>query len=175
MCGILEGSEVNLILSSCGREEFTCQDGCCIPLISRCDLRLDCPDDSDETGCSVVILPKGYNSDIPPPSEKVGEPLPIYFTINILTFPNIKTQELIFEAAFQLKLKWRDLRLNFKNLKNDQTLNELELKNVTWSPSIFFKNAFGNMFTNLDKGSKIHCIPEADSIPGTLDLEEESK
>ena len=32
----------------CSAEEFTCQDGTCIPVTSHCDAFPDCPDSSDE-------------------------------------------------------------------------------------------------------------------------------
>ncbi|KAJ8043392.1 Atrial natriuretic peptide-converting enzyme [Holothuria leucospilota] len=36
---------------SCNGDEFQCADGTCVDLFYRCDIYLDCPDDSDEIGC----------------------------------------------------------------------------------------------------------------------------
>ena len=143
----------------------------------RCDLRLDCPDDSDESGCSIVDFPPGYKNIIPPPSEDPEEPLPILFPVNIIAFPSIKTQELIFESTLQIKLRWRDSRLNFKNLKEDKTLNLLSRQSAEniWKPIVFFQNAFGKVYTNFDEGAKIECIPEGFPSPGDKSREEESK
>uniref|UniRef100_W5M174 Heparan sulfate proteoglycan 2 n=1 Tax=Lepisosteus oculatus TaxID=7918 RepID=W5M174_LEPOC len=40
---------------TCMPDEFTCQDGECVPLEYRCDNRLDCHDMSDELDCHIII------------------------------------------------------------------------------------------------------------------------
>ena len=79
-----------LKLSGCGEEEFTCSDGQCIDINSRCDqiviiiiifiiiiiitiiiiIRCDqivhCRDESDEEDCRLIVLKKGYKKDIIP-------------------------------------------------------------------------------------------------------------
>ena len=39
----------------CSTVEFTCDDGTCIPLVNRCNITPDCPDNSDEVGCRSII------------------------------------------------------------------------------------------------------------------------
>ena len=45
---------MNLTLSRCSPDEFTCTDGVCIPSGQRCDLVQNCDDFSDELGCDTV-------------------------------------------------------------------------------------------------------------------------
>ena len=55
-----------LKLSGCGEEEFTCSDGQCIDINSRCDQIVDCRDESDEKDCRLLVLKNGYKKDIIP-------------------------------------------------------------------------------------------------------------
>ncbi|XP_069949577.1 uncharacterized protein [Cherax quadricarinatus] len=167
LCGMKPGEEVNLTLSVCETGEFTCADGSCIKLFQRCDLRIDCPDQSDEAQCSVVEAPDSYRKTIPPPSIVEGKPLDIFFMIDLTSFPSIATQDLTFITNLNLKLRWQDVRLTYKNLHNDSTLNLLTSESIAnlWTPRVFFSNAQGNVFTNLDQGAHVECIRQAPSKP----------
>lgn len=177
VCGIPSGGTVNLTLSVCGAGMFTCKDGTCISLKQRCDLRVDCADQSDESQCSIVDLPEGYHISIPPPASAENKTLPIYFTINIIAFPTIVTQDLTFVASMQLKLRWQDTRLNFLNLHDDRTLNLLSEEAVAsvWTPRVFFRNARGNIFTNLERGSRVEGIRQGEARRGPPSRPEEGK
>merc|ERR1712142_422226 len=61
-------TEMRLMLTSCNKEQFTCDDGLCISMDKRCDTKQDCEDLSDEKGCILVHFDKEkYLKDIPPP------------------------------------------------------------------------------------------------------------
>lgn len=169
------GQTTSLTLSVCGQGQFTCTDGSCIDLIKRCDLRIDCKDLSDEATCSLVAIPPGYSSIIPPPHFTQNQALPIEFLLKIISFPNIATQDQTFTVTLELSLRWRDKRLDYHNLKEDRTLNLLSSKAVAdiWTPQVFFSNAQGNKFTNLDQGSRVECVRGGDSYPGPPTLPEE--
>lgn len=175
VCDISAGKTVNLTISVCGHGQFTCSDGSCIDLRKRCDLRIDCLDQSDEAECSLVAIPPGYRSIIPPSHNTQSEPLPIEFLLKIISFPTIATQDQTFTATLHLALQWRDNRLDYHNLKEDRTLNLLAHDAVEriWTPRVFFTNAQGNMFSNLDQGSRVECVRGGDSYPGPPDLHEE--
>ncbi|KAL0829250.1 hypothetical protein ABMA28_004072 [Loxostege sticticalis] len=54
--------------SKCGKNQFTCAPGVCIPLSWVCDRREDCPDGSDEHGCArrtTEITPVCASDEIP--------------------------------------------------------------------------------------------------------------
>lgn len=167
-CGYSLGDDVLLTLSTCSSGEYTCNDGSCIKLEKRCDLRVDCPDDSDEIDCSLLDIPPGYSMSIPPPPLLIGDPLRINVSVQLTSFPVIKTQELTFEANMKLLLNWQDIRLSFLNLKVERSLNLLSNDDVmrVWTPSVFFTNANGNLFTNLDKGSRVELIQRGEPVAG---------
>ncbi|XP_037779746.1 glycine receptor subunit alpha-2-like [Penaeus monodon] len=168
VCQMQTGTEIPLTLSVCGKGEFTCADGNCIDLSLRCNLRIDCPDESDESLCSVVDIPPGYNTNIPPPSPQKENPLDVKVGIQLIAFPSIVTQDLSMTATFKLSLQWKDVRLNYLNLKEDRSLNKLSSEEVAdiWTPRVHFSNALGNVFTNLDPGSTLECLRESPSSPG---------
>ena len=53
-------------LSGCADDEFTCSDGQCINMNSRCDQIINCRDESDEQNCRCLVLKNGYNKAVPP-------------------------------------------------------------------------------------------------------------
>ena len=59
-CGLGRHNVTMLLLSSCSSAEFTCDDGSCIRIDLRCDLKYDCPDHSDEENCITVLRSPGY-------------------------------------------------------------------------------------------------------------------
>ncbi|XP_068220245.1 uncharacterized protein [Palaemon carinicauda] len=175
VCDMIEGETVYLTISICGNGKFTCEDGTCIDLDQRCDLRVDCKDQSDEARCSLVDVPSGYRTTIPPPPPAGANSLPILFYINIISFPSIETEDLTFMTTLELKLRWKDTRLKYRNLKDDRSLNVLSQSSVAgiWKPRVFFSNAQGNVFTNFDEGSRIECVRLGNSVPGPPHLPEE--
>ncbi|XP_045129533.1 uncharacterized protein LOC123515136 isoform X2 [Portunus trituberculatus] len=175
VCNILPGTLVNLTLSVCRNDQFTCSDGTCIPLENRCDLRIDCGDQSDEAQCSVVQLPQGYRNTIPPPPTQEGSPLQVLIYINIIAFPSIVTQDLTYVSTMSLSLQWKDVRLSYLNLKDDRTLNLLfgEAVASIWTPRVFFSNAQGNIFTNLDQGARVEVVRQGTSKPAPPHLTHE--
>ncbi|KAA0193776.1 hypothetical protein HAZT_HAZT006108 [Hyalella azteca] len=166
-----KGEKVLLTLSACSSGKYSCDDGSCIDLRQKCDLRVDCRDNSDEAGCSLLSIPTGYSTTIPPPPLVRSDPLPVNISVYISSFPVIKTEELSFEAHFNLLLTWQDSRLDFLNLKKERSLNLLPSDDVTkiWTPLIFFFNANGNLFSNLEKGSRIELIAGGSARPGGPD------
>lgn len=176
-CGLYRGNKINMSLSVCNEDQFTCFDGSCISLQKRCDLRTDCRDHSDETDCSHVDFPSSYKKSIPPPPPEGSKVLEIKFKLEILSFPSIKTQDLTFDTTFKLILQWQDLRLSYKNLKDGKTINILSNSEVQkiWTPKIWFQNAFGNTFNNLEEGSRVECLSFGKPKPGPITVAEQSK
>ena len=57
-CGL--NKSVSLTLTKCDTTGFTCNDGSCIHISARCDLKPDCPDQSDEFNCQRVVMDGKY-------------------------------------------------------------------------------------------------------------------
>lgn len=142
----------DLILTYCNTNEFTCSDGSCIPLNKRCNLQLDCDDHSDEADCLPLILPESYSNLIPAPKPSMNEPLRIKFHFCIFSIKDLDLKGYNFVAEILLKLVWRDSRLSFRNLKNDEDLNliEAEGNSLPWLPRYRFEgdqNSSGDVNT----------------------------
>ena len=75
--------------------EFTCNDGQCVNMSDRCDKIPDCKDGSDEQGCQLVSLVKGYDKHVPPFSvvrsrlNKTLVPVTVNVTIQLLKIMDI--------------------------------------------------------------------------------------
>ena len=70
------------MLSVCNDDQFSCNDGNCVKLSDRCDLKLDCADNSDELGCETLRPLEDYIQSLPPPTPTSG-PLGLNATVII--------------------------------------------------------------------------------------------
>ena len=60
------GTEVKRIsLSTCTLDQYTCNDGGCVSLVSRCNGEVDCEDKSDELECRIMEESKTYKKHLP--------------------------------------------------------------------------------------------------------------
>ena len=56
-----------LSITGCSEDEFTCNDGSCVDMETRCDRKANCQDISDEKNCKIVSFdPTKYVKDNPP-------------------------------------------------------------------------------------------------------------
>lgn len=100
-----------LILSSCTREQFTCNDLKCISLDKVCDMMSDCQEGEDEHKCSQLALVHGYISNSPPAS-----PLPMTIMINIQKISNIDLMNFAMSLSLHVTLSWRESRVQYRHL-----------------------------------------------------------
>ena len=56
ICEHSGGDRIELMVSRCGREEFSCGDGICLPIEKKCDYVKDCWDILDEENCRLSII-----------------------------------------------------------------------------------------------------------------------
>ena len=144
--------ELVLTFSSCNKSEFTCSDGSCTAMSSRCDFLIDCTDGNDEEQCDVIKLPEQYNNKIPP---RMNDSHDIKMEVIILSL-DIETSSMELSLDLDLKLIWTDERLEFHNLKPEDVFNALDLNEMRsiWYPEISFRNAMGNINTQVDSQTK---------------------
>ena len=50
-----------LSLTACKDDEYTCNDGLCLPIDLRCNGKPECKDRSDELECTIIIEDDSYN------------------------------------------------------------------------------------------------------------------
>ncbi|XP_042220632.1 uncharacterized protein LOC121865361 [Homarus americanus] len=148
----------SLTLTQCAKDtEFTCDDGTCIPINQVCDRRVQCHDMSDELDCSTVLLPKGYQPTLPPPSIDGYSPLPVYVNLTLSSFANIDAINNRFTVELLVRMIWKDQRLQFKHLRRDRQLNIIlpSEAETMWVPIVDFLNAENNQHTVVDADCKI--------------------
>jgi len=142
ICQLENDAPKMLTLTTCFPDKFTCDDGSCVRIDQRCNLAIDCPDNSDEVNCDILELGNDYRGELFP-RELDNSALTVYVNVSILAFPKIDTLELFFTADFVLSLRWYDPRLQFSDLGAATYLNSLDksTQRQIWSPSLGFTNA----------------------------------
>ncbi|KAG0726210.1 Gamma-aminobutyric acid receptor subunit rho-3 [Chionoecetes opilio] len=146
ICGKKKDTKHFLSLSTCLDLEYTCGDGSCVNLSRRCDLRTDCPDNTDEIGCDKLQRPKDYLVSLTPAAVQPG-PLTLNLSLNILGFSEINLRDLKLTVDLATTLSWYDQRLSFRNLKAIREINHIPTDEV-WTPKLEYTNAdFPRIFT----------------------------
>ena len=134
-----DGDIVELMLTNCGKNMFTCGDGTCIDMEQRCNLVEDCIDQSDEFDCGVLIVPEGYDIRFSPPKPSILEPIPVKTNVTIYAVRGVLLidNEILMELGFQRQ--WYDSQVYLKNLKNQTSQNIINnLHERIWYPSVDF-------------------------------------
>ena len=154
ICAQGETVPLVLLLSNCNDDQFTCNDGTCIPLARRCDKKPDCKDVSDEKQCKIVSIDeKRYLKDDTPPPVVIGEKLMVTLGIDIISILNIEEVAQVLSLKFDLEEVWLDSRLQFYNLKEDIEMNTLSFteKSSIWVPTIIFANTRNDLTSKNDE------------------------
>ena len=142
-CNLGKTKLLELQVSACNDDQFTCKDGTCVSLDFRCDNKQDCKDISDEKSCKIVSLDKEkYLKDKTPPPLKSGSKLPVVLDIDIYNILEIHEVQNMISLKFDLEATWFDSRLNFFNLKMNSQMNTLSSAEaqMIWVPTILFFN-----------------------------------
>lgn len=154
---------VEISLSACATDEFTCADGSCVPGSVRCNLLEDCLDSSDEENCNLVEFPEGYHGHRPPPGVTFQDPLLVQPTVNIIRFSNVDDINLAVYLEFEISLAWTDRNLKFRNLKinAENKLSSEEARKV-WIPEMEFLNVNDGRLKVLKKSLFVRAVGEPD-------------
>ncbi|XP_068202881.1 uncharacterized protein [Palaemon carinicauda] len=131
--------KTNILLTSCDSAQYTCNDGSCIKKDARCDLSVDCADESDEMNCNVIQLPPGYSAKIPPPSY-LSEALPVYVSFNITSIKEFDLVSFTIGVDMLITTRWEDRRLKYKNLRASYRANQVEMVDSVWTPKLKYRD-----------------------------------
>ena len=129
------------------KSEFTCNNGQCVSMAKRCNQLPDCDDGSDEEGCRLFYLTKGYNKVVSPFDvvsyhNETIKPVSINVTIKLLKMVDIDERDNTIDLQFEIILEWRDPRITYNNLKKDIFYNALteDEVNMIWLPVLIYVN-----------------------------------
>ncbi|KAG7160999.1 Glutamate-gated chloride channel subunit beta-like 1 [Homarus americanus] len=153
VCGQKAGGRRRLSLSPCPHHHYSCDDATCIPIHHRCDLKYDCRDNSDELDCHLISFPRDYQRHLPPRlSGEDDVSLPIILNVTMETIA-VQTLDMTMEIAYEVAMTWMDNRLNYLNLKVNDSLNKLHIDTVRklWIPQVNFINTDNIHRTHIDE------------------------
>ena len=135
--------EMELKLTTCGEDEFTCSNGLCVSIHEHCASARHCDDWSDEIGCSLTQLPESYMKKFPPIQIIDKNIIEVPVTLSIWIDDILEVSEIggSLDMKFGINMTWIDYRIIFHNLKmgNQNSISGDELARL-WIPQLIFKN-----------------------------------
>ena len=123
---------------------------------SRCDQVIHCRDESDEQGCSLLVLKDGYNKKVAPftvdsTMEKII-PVKINISTTLRNVIDISEVNHIIELKYAISLNWYENRAVYQNLKTKEALNMMSDQELSslWIPFIIFENTDNDEAVSID-------------------------
>lgn len=134
------GNIMSLMLTTCPREKFTCDDLSCIPVEWVCNGRMDCSDRSDEHCFNRVLIPPRY--DKIPPMPDPTSPMTVVCSAEVIYYESFSIKEMTLVVHLNLVFQWRDNRLKFLYL-NEDLANIPHHVDVIWTPEFDMTSGLG--------------------------------
>ena len=104
---------------------------------------------SDEKGCEMLVLDKGYNNVVPPFTimgklARGGhiQPVPVNISIRLLNIVDIDEVDFSITFQFEITLEWVEYRAAYNNLKDTLYMNSLNQDDIKklWLPMVIYAN-----------------------------------
>ena len=158
VCNYRIGDEIKLNLSPCTADEFSCNNGQCIPRQKLCNGYSDCRDLSDERNCRIFQVPQGYRK-IRPPETKFGieEPVILAAEVNIIRFLELNDIKDSIFLEMEIQMSWRDPRLTYFNLDDkseNNALSEAEILKI-WTPKLTYPTVYNGQVDIIEEDISI--------------------
>ena len=146
-CYAEEAVQVRVVLDLCSENDFSCDDGGCVSLNSKCDGLNDCKDGSDELSCKIVQLPSNYNKQLSPLYFSTDK-AKVDLSFEVIDVLDIDEKIGNLRVKFRFLAAWNDYRVNFQDLWRGYAMNTIskEEMDVIWQPRINFDNAVPDHF-----------------------------
>ena len=108
----------------------------------RCNGNIDCHDASDEIDCDKIVVPESYLNEVPPPPMDGEDLANVFISIEVVKILDLHEVDSAMIMQYKMTLTWRDLRVEFKNLKQETFLNTVGRDDAAkiWYPRIVFYN-----------------------------------
>lgn len=129
-------TKFTVIVSACGDNMFTCSDGSCTNISNICNYSNDCKDSSDESFCEVGIPPQdSYEKRLAPGSKK--RKIRLKLNLKLARISSIEVDEHTVKVMLNMRVKWTDYRLMFKNLPDNFSVAiNSDISFLYWQPRI---------------------------------------
>ena len=162
-CSPLTSYQLMLTLTGCRDEEFTCKNGDCVPMETRCDGKVDCEDTSDEEDCTLAVILPSYNREMNPPPTKGESRANVVLAVSVEEILKVDEIGQVFHVKYILSSTWIDIGLTYHHLKvnpDQNILSEVE-KSSIWTPKVIFANTKATETSLLDSDSLIRILPDS--------------
>ena len=138
--GKCAGRSIKMSFTSCNESTFACRNGMCIAIENKCDMNIDCEDQSDEEDCTIVIIPKGYKNDYLKKQSQNEFDVALSFRLDEIL--EISEDHQTVFTMFSVMLSWYDTRLQYHDLRTNSAHNSLNniMKSKIWIPDVKFLN-----------------------------------
>ena len=130
---------------------------------ARCNNVFDCLDESDESVCEPFSIDKKKYKKTFPPFTGLNKTI-INIRIAINDISQIDELAMTFTSEVQIFLRWRDERINFRNLAQSKKLLSKDWHDQIWLPPLYFGNSKGSALILSSNFIKVFIIPHGQPL-----------